>query len=69
VKASGQIHEPAVFTAREDARGTYSYWIGDLVSPRAGVEALEKGTNFPLPRIEPLICLLSKLLFAGRHYH
>jgi hypothetical protein len=67
MKASGQLHAPAVFTSGEDASGTH--WIGGLVSPRAGLNALEKGKNVPLPGIEPIICIISQLWFVGRRCH
>jgi hypothetical protein len=39
------------FIPRENIPGTY--WIGDWVGPRAGLDAVEKRKILPLPGIEP----------------
>jgi hypothetical protein len=42
---------PSRFTPRERASGTH--WIGDWMSPRAGMEVVPKRINLPYPCREP----------------
>jgi hypothetical protein len=49
MKASGQLHAPAVITPRERAPGTH--WIGGWVGLRAGLDTVVK-RKIPSPRRE-----------------
>jgi hypothetical protein len=40
MEVSGQLHASATLSPEESAPGTY--WIGDWVGPRAGLDAVEK---------------------------
>jgi hypothetical protein len=40
MEVSGELLAPAAFTPRKEAPGTH--WIGSLVGPRAGLDAVVK---------------------------
>jgi hypothetical protein len=51
MEMNGQLHVPAALSPGEIAAGTH--WLGGWVSPRAGLDAVEKGKILTLPGFEP----------------